>query len=171
MKIRLVEPTLEHEKKALEFKQEFFDNNETVIDGSELLDKTDSYKEWLQSVTNNARRAASDPDRVLTDTFFAMDEDDAIVGIIDLRYELKGSLIDFGNTGYSVRPSQRRKGYATEMLRLIKEKAAQSGLSTLQLAAERTNYPSVKTILNNGGVFIRSFVFQNGQADVYTIDL
>ena len=30
------------------------DNNENVINGSELLDKTESYEEWLLSVTNNA---------------------------------------------------------------------------------------------------------------------
>lgn len=97
MKIRLVVLTFEHEKKALEFKQEFFDN------------------------------------------------------IVSSHLNIKN--------------------YATEMLRLIKEKARQSGLSTLQFAAERTNYPSIKTILNNGGTFIRSFHLQNGQADIYSIDL
>lgn len=38
-KIRLVKPTLELEKKALEYRQEHFDFGEQVINGSELFDK------------------------------------------------------------------------------------------------------------------------------------
>ena len=75
-----------------------------------------------------------------------MDDNDEIVGIIDLRHELNEFLQDFGNSGYSVRPSERRKGYATEMLRLIKEVAKRVGLTSLQLSVERSNEPSVKTI-------------------------
>lgn len=36
MEIKLAVPVPEHEEKALEFKQEFFDNGKTVINGSEL---------------------------------------------------------------------------------------------------------------------------------------
>lgn len=61
--IRLVRPTLEYKLKALEYRQEHFDNGENIINGSELLDKTERYEEWLKSVK------------------------------------------DFGNSGYSVRPS------------------------------------------------------------------
>lgn len=42
MEIKLAVPVPEYEEKALEFKQEFFDNGETVINGSELLDNTES---------------------------------------------------------------------------------------------------------------------------------
>ena len=42
MKLTLVRPTLELKEKALDYRQEHFDNNEMVINGSELLDKTDS---------------------------------------------------------------------------------------------------------------------------------
>lgn len=171
MKIKLAVPAPEHEEKALGFKQEFFDNGETVINGSELLDNTESYREWLQSVSGNAHRETVDPDWVLTDTFFAMDEHDRIVGIIDLRYELKGFLLDFGNSGYSVRPSERGKGYATEMLRSIIDVARKSDLQVLHLSVERSNEPSVKTIVKNGGVYERSFEHEGGQADVYRIDI
>ena len=145
-KIKLIVPTIKYKDKALQFKKEFLDNNENVINGSELLDKTESYEEWLQSVTNNADINTVNPEWVLTDTFFAVDDNDEIVGIIDLRHELNEFLQDFGNSGYSVRPSERRKGYATEMLRLIKEVAKRVGLTSLQLSVERSNEPSVKTI-------------------------
>lgn len=167
--IKLKRPIKEYESQAADFKQEFFDNGETTINGSELLDQTDSYDEWLKSVTDNTSPDTADPSWVVTDTFFAFDEDDRIVGIIDLRHELNDFLKDFGNSGYSVRPSQRRKGYATEMLRLIIEHARRIGMDKLQLSVERSNEASVKTITKNGGKYERSFIFESEEADVYMI--
>lgn len=107
----------------------------------------------------------------LYDAFFAVDDNDEIVGIIDLRYELNEFLQDFGNSGYSVRTSERRKGYATEMLRLIKEVAKRVGLTSLQLSVERLNELSVKTIKKNGGIYKWSFEFEGEIADVYNVKL
>lgn len=168
--ITLKRPIKENEAEALAFKKEFIDNGEQTINGSELLDQMDSYDEWLKSVSDNTSQETVNPSWVVTDTYFAFDENDRLVGVIDLRHELKGFLKDFGNSGYSVRPSERRKGYATEMLRLIIERAAEIGLGKLQLSVERTNEPSVKTILKNGGKYERSFTFEGEDADVYIID-
>lgn len=171
MEIRLVRPTAEHEKDALDFKREFVEHGENVINGSEMFDNMVSYDDWLVSVTNNANPKTVNPEWVLTDTFFAIDESDKIVGIIDFRHELKGFLVDFGHTGYSVRPSERKKGYATKMLSLIVELAREVGLDSLQLSVERSNEPSIKTIVKNGGIYERSFEYDKEEADVYQIML
>ena len=167
--ITLKRPIKEYEPKAVAFKQEFIENGETTINGSELLDQMDSYDEWIKSVTDNISPDTVNPAWVVTDTYFAFDEDDNIVGIIDLRHELNDFLKDFGNCGYSVRPSERRKGYATEMLKLILERASQIGMGKIQLSVERSNEPSVKTITKNGGKYERSFNFEGEEADVYII--
>lgn len=167
--ITLKRPIKEYEAEALAFKKEFIDNGEQTINGSELLDQMDSYDEWLKSVSDNTSPETVNPSWVVTDTYFAFDESNRLVGIIDLRHNLNDFLKDFGNSGYSVRPSERRKGYATEMLRLIIERAAEIGLGKLQLSVERTNEPSVKTILKNGGKYERSFTFEGEDADVYII--
>lgn len=171
MKLTLVRPTLELKSKALDYRQEHFDNNEMVINGSELLDKTDSYEEWLKSVTDNTSPDTVNPNWGVTDTFFAVDENENIIGIIDLRHTLNDFLKDFGNSGYSVRPSERRKGYATEMLRQILLIAKQAGLQEVYLSVERDNEPSVKTIIKNGGKYERSFEFEGEEADIYKIVL
>lgn len=171
-KLKLVRPTLGLKAQALAYKKEHFDFGETVIDGSELLDRLDNYEDWLHRVTQNAQPETVSPDWVLTDTFFAVREaDDYIVGIIDLRHTLNDFLKDFGHCGYSVRPSERRKGYATEMLAQICQLAKKSHLKELQLSVERDNDASIKTIQNNGGVYRRSFPFGGNMADVYVISL
>ncbi|MDE7446519.1 MAG: GNAT family N-acetyltransferase [Lachnospiraceae bacterium] len=171
MKIKLVRPTEEYKDRALRFKQEFFDHDEMIINGSELLDKTNDYKDWLKSIENNTNIETVDQNWVVTDTFFAVDETDEIIGIIDLRHTLNDFLKDFGNCGYSVRPSERKKGYATEMLRLLRKVAVDAGLTELQLSVEKDNVPSIKTIIKNGGIYERSFEFEGEQADVYKIVL
>jgi len=172
MDIKLVRPTLELKEKALDYRQEHFDSDELIINGSELLDKTDSYEEWLDSVTKNSKLETVNPNWVLTDTFFAIREsDNRVIGIIDLRHTLNDFLKDFGNSGYSVRPSERRKGYATEMLRQLKEYAKDCGMKELHLSVERDNIPSIKTIVRNGGVVERNFEYEGNIADVYLIEL
>lgn len=170
--IRLEVPTIEHKNRAIEYRNEHFANGEKIINGSELFDCIENYEEWLGRVRANANVQTVDSNWVLTDTFFAVeDETEEIVGIIDFRHELKGFLKDFGHCGYSVRPSRRNRGYATQMLKLVLALAKNAGLSQLQLSVERKNEPSVKTIVKNGGKYARTFEFEGEPADVYLVDL
>ena len=69
MKIRLVRPTEQLKEQAIKFRQEFFDNHEMVINGSELLDQTESYEDWLKAVTANTSMETVNASWVVTDTF------------------------------------------------------------------------------------------------------
>ncbi|MCR2048232.1 hypothetical protein NSB25_13140 [Acetatifactor muris] len=83
--IQLVRPTEERKEEAVEFRKEFFDHGEFVINGSELFDKTEDYIEWCRSIDANTKEETVNPNWVITDTFFAVDDRDRIVGIIDSR--------------------------------------------------------------------------------------
>lgn len=73
--------------------------------------------------------------------------------MINIRHRLNEYLLQFGgNIGYSVRPSQRRKSYATEMLALALEECRKLGLNRALVTCDKTNIGSAKTIQKNGGV-------------------
>jgi predicted acetyltransferase len=58
-----------------------------------------------------------------------------------------------GHIGYSVRPSARRRGHATEALRQAIPRARSLGLPRLLLTCLETNVASRKVIERNGGVY------------------
>ena len=61
--------------------------------------------------------------------------------------------LDFrGHIGYCIRPSQRRKGYAKEQLRLTLERCREAGEKKVLVTCDPANAASERTILANGGV-------------------
>lgn len=172
MNITLIKPTINLKDKALEYRQEHFDNQEYVIHGSNLFDEIDLYEEWLSMVILNSNPLTVSPDRVVSDVFFAFDtKRNKIVGIIDFRHTLNDFLLDFGHCGYSVRPSERFKGIASEMLRLLLIVAKEEGLSEIILSSKQSNPASIKTIIKNGDILIRTFEYDDEVANVYKITL
>lgn len=87
-------------------------------------------------------------------TFFALDaERNIFVGAINIRHYLSEKLLlDGGHIGDGVRPSERRKGYATEIIRLGLEECKKLGITKVLIVCDKDNIGSRKSILNNGGV-------------------
>lgn len=65
----------------------------------------------------------------------------------------EGLHIPNGHVGYGVTPSERRKGYATEILKLTVcyLKDTHPELDRILLTCDETNVGSIKTIESNGG--------------------
>lgn len=83
-------------------------------------------------------------------------EDERIIGSFNIRHYLTRKLDESfsGHIGYGIRPSERKKGYATEGLRLALEKCREMGMKSVKLGCYTFNIGSRKTILNNGGKLI-----------------
>ena len=75
------------------------------------------------------------------------------LGRLSIRRELKGWLADYGgHIGYDVRPSARRRGHATAMLRAALPVAAGLGIDRALLSCDQDNVASRRVIEANGGV-------------------
>ncbi|HBP25488.1 MAG TPA: GNAT family N-acetyltransferase [Acholeplasmatales bacterium] len=92
--------------------------------------------------------------------------------MIDIRHRLNDYLFRLGgNIGYSVRKSERRKGYAKAMLGLALEKCRKLGLERVLVTCYKDNLASAKTILANGGVLENEIVESTGITQRYWITL
>lgn len=105
----------------------------------------------LQQFADCAAGKGLSPGTVAHETFWLV-EGDQVVGVSNFRWQLTDSLRRIGgNIGYGVRPSARRKGFATRILRETLVKARERGLSGLLVTCDRENIGSAKCITNNGG--------------------
>ncbi len=153
-RLKLVFPTLEMERKALDYRQECFDFGETEINGDAGLDHAENYADWVKKIESDLAidAAATGGKLVPAAEYFAFDGD-RLVGTIQIRYQLNDFLFNYGgHIGYEIRPSERRKGYATEMLSLALQKCGELGIERVLITCDKSNIGSAKTILRNGGV-------------------
>ena len=89
----------------------------------------------------------------VTGTYLWMIHDDTVVGRISLRHVLTPWLREVGgHIGYAVRPSARRRGYATAALGLMREVAAEHRIDPVLVTCDEDNVGSRKVIEANGGV-------------------
>jgi predicted acetyltransferase len=162
------------EIRATEFKEEFFDNNERIINGSAQLDMLD-YSEWLTMTKNNREAETVNPNWVVCKTFFVVRKsDNKIIGIIDIRHSIEHEiLLNYaGHIGYSVRPTERKKGYATKMLQMGLEYLKSININKAMLGCLVDNMGSNKTIKNCGGVLTETKPYTDGSLmNIYWIDI
>jgi len=83
-------------------------------------------------------------------------EDERIIGSFNIRHYLTRKLDDnfSGHIGYGIRPSERKKGYATKGLQLALDKCREMGMKSVRLGCYTYNTGSRKTIVKNGGKLI-----------------
>ena len=150
--LSLVSPAPEHKEAVLQYRAEF-EQSGGSMDGTAGLAAAESYEAWLSALCDNARPETARPGMVDASTFLAIrGSDGRLVGMIDIRHRLNEYLLRFGgHIGYSVRPSERRKGYAGQMLRLALEQCASYSLKRVLITCDSENIASRKTILRAGG--------------------
>ena len=93
------------------------------------------------------------PNYVPYTCYVALDEDNNVVGVGSLRHELNDYLSKYGgHIGYSVVPSQRKKGYGTKILNLLLEEAKKKKINKVLITCSNDNLGSLGIIKNNNGI-------------------
>ena len=133
-----------------DYKNEFILDNETIQGAANMTAL--SIPEWVQFAENTKYKESVIPGFVTAHTFFALDNN-KIVGIINARHELNDYLLNFGgHIGYSVRKSERRKGYGKKMLNYTSEFLFSLGLEKILITCDKNNIASKRTIESCGGI-------------------
>ena len=161
--IILLRPSKDLENRIMEYRKDYMQYNEMIkkdnnnINGSCSLHRFDSFDEWLDRVNTCATYEKLSAYETLASTFVAIRKSDKrVIGSIQVRHTLTDELRkDGGNIGYGVRPDERKKGYATQMLKLALEFCKELGLDKVLIDCNDANIASAKTMLKCGAIFDR----------------
>ena len=171
-RIKLILPTPEYKTQIMDYKIEFIENEEGIHVLSSLR-SSKSFEEWYKSIFDNLKEETVGKGLVPAATYIAIStNDDRLIGMINVRYRLNDSLLNYGgHIGYSVRKSDRNKGYATEMLALALKECIKLGIDRVLITCDKDNIASAKTIINNGGILENEVQERNEIVQRYWIEL
>ena len=152
--MRLIEPTIEYDAQIQAYRQEFLDLGGSM-DGCGSLRRFDRTEDWLDQVEALKKPETTPPELVpMSQYIYVREEGKKVVGVIQIRHYFNEFLEKYaGHIGYSVCPSERRKGYATAMLRLVLPKCKALGIDRVLISCVQGNEGSRRVITNNGGVY------------------
>lgn len=151
-KLVLVRPSTEYGDQIRSYRQEFLDNGDSM-DGTSGLVRYEDPCDWLRWVEAAADKETCSKKWVPDHQYLCVrTNDNRVVGMIDIRQELNEYCRQYGGQiGYSIRKSERRKGYARIQLKLALDICREQGFEQVLITCLKGNTPSARTILSNGG--------------------
>lgn len=160
-KIVLRKLTIQDEEQMMSLRNEILesDDGEDAFAGCGELRGVANMQEWLDILRRREDEKNVPEGMVPSATYAAVRQSDGrIVGIIDLRYHIDHPILGLwgGHMGYTVRPGERGKGYAKEMLRQNLRNCGARGLNKVMVTCSEANAASERTILANGGIYERT---------------
>jgi len=158
----LVSPTMELKNEYLSFYQEWIESGEDMVPWVISKDPSD-FQGMIQSLIDSSKGEDLPEGWVPDTTFWLVTNNRKIVGAVNIRHRLTQKLLNCGgHIGYGIRPSERRKGYASKLLALSLEKAKELGIDKALVVCDDSNLASERTILKNGGVADERYVEEDG---------
>ena len=115
---------------------------------------------YLEHLENESTTGGWVPDSVF---FLLDDERNRLLGAVNIRHYLTDALLkDGGHIGDGIRPSERRKGYATKMIHLALEECRKLGIDRVLMICNKDNIGSARSIIRNGGVLENEITGSDG---------
>ena len=156
--IKLIKPTIEYKEQAFKMIEEarkYDADNPNIFAGYSSMQKCGSYEEWLEKLDADLDFENIKPGRVPAATYFSVRiSDNKVIGIINIRYELNEYLENFGgHIGYSIRVTERKKGYGCKQLKLALEKCLEIPINKVLVTCMDNNIGSEKVIKSCGGIY------------------
>lgn len=150
--MELRRPRLADKETVLEMMGEF-EKSQSAHDGGFWDTENFVYEEWLETNMQKELGINLPENRVPSIQLVSFDDVGRALGFLNLRLRLNEGLLNYaGHIGYSIRPSEKGKGYAKETLcqglQVAKEKNIKKALVTCSV----NNPASRAVILANGGL-------------------
>ena len=165
MNVRLIKLTKEYylqlSEMIDEWKKDIEENGTNSSPNAIFKNDYHDFDHYLDNLEIKEPKDGKVPDSV----FFLLDtERNILLGAINIRHYLNEHLLNYGgHIGDGIRPSERRKGYATEMIRLALYECKKLGIDRVLMVCNKSNVASAKTIIKNGGVLENEFTDDNGK--------
>lgn len=173
MSLKLIKGSYQYKEPIVDMLKEWKEYNDTHdVNGSPwaiFKNGYDDFDFYLSNLETSEPKDGWVPDS----TFFCFDEQrDIMVGAVNIRHCLNDHLLLCGgHIGDGIRPSERRKGYATQMIGLALEECRKIGIKKVLMVCDKDNIGSAKSIIRNGGI-LENEVIENGKIKQrYWIDL
>ena len=165
MNVRLIKLTKEYYKELSEMIDEWkIDQEINHTNHSPWAIFKNDYHDFDYYLANLEHKEPIDG-KVPSSTFFLLDtERNILLGAVNIRHYLNDYLLKYGgHIGDGIRPSERGKGYGTEMIRLALIECKKLGINKVLMVCDKTNIGSAKSIIKNGGILENEFVDENGK--------
>lgn len=171
--ITLIKPSMDYADQIIEFRDELLALDESFA-GCNGLRECQTAEEWLEYLNKISSEETCPTGLVPSDTLLYVNKNDnRAVGIIDIRRHINNPVLSSwgGHIGYTVRPSERRNGYAKRMLCDALEFCRKNGYEKILITCNSDNLASERTILANGGVLENEISVNDSRIKRYWISL
>ena len=150
----LVQPGPEHEAAVLDYIAEHKAAGETHLSGG--LGDFEDFASWQTRCQREHAGLWQDPEwNVPSGVFLAIRKHDSrLIGLMRLRLGDSPKVLDFdGHIGSGIRPSERRKGYARQLLHMGIKACGKAGMTKVLVTCDAGNTASEALLRGAGGRF------------------
>jgi predicted acetyltransferase len=150
--MKLIDPSIEYESSYIDMMRDFEFHKERFVPFT-LNEDYDDFTSLVERLEGYAKGEGVLDSFVEHKSYWLIDTNDRIVGTSNFRLRLNERLRQIGgHIGFGIKPTERGKGYAKEILAKTLIHAKNIGSNKVLLTCDKPNIASSQVIKNNGGI-------------------